>query len=169
MPLIELGALGEFVSGIAVLITLIYLAVQIREARKTLTRQNERELTSEMIDVSMSVAESPALARTFLAGATDWQALDPEERLNFHMLLWSLLSPLEHATIDRASGRFQSEILNVYGEGAVNILRAAGAKDWYETNKSLFTPQLQAYIAEMLPKGERTTFDVIKAEGPRAE
>lgn len=34
MTLAELGALGEFVGGAAVLVTLIYLAVQIRQSRK---------------------------------------------------------------------------------------------------------------------------------------
>jgi len=41
----------------------------------------------------------------------------------------------------------------------VNILRAPGASDWYENNRSMLTLGLQDYIDVMLPKGERTTFD----------
>jgi hypothetical protein len=41
MTLMELGAVGEFVSAIAVVITLIYLAVQIRQSNQAL-RENRR-------------------------------------------------------------------------------------------------------------------------------
>ena len=32
-----------------------------------------------------------------------------------HMWLWSYFSCLEHATIDKHTGRFESDLLNVYG------------------------------------------------------
>ena len=169
MSIAELGSLGEFVGAIAVLITLTYLAVQVRQAKKTLVRQNERNLTSEMVSVTLRFVDSPELPRIYLIGVANWQDLTPEERVVLHAWLWSLFSPMEHATIDRATGLFENEIINVYAEGMLNILRTPGALQWYETNKSLFTQQLQDYIAEMLPKGHRTTFDVFGLEGPRVD
>ena len=38
MSIMELGALGEFVAAMAVLITLIYLTIQVRGAREETTR-----------------------------------------------------------------------------------------------------------------------------------
>lgn len=77
-----------------------------------------------------------------------------------HMWLWSFFSCLEHATVDKKTGLFESELLNTYGEGAVNVLRAPGGKTWWDTNRSLFSQDLQEYVEMMLPKGTRTTFDV---------
>jgi len=51
-----LGSIGEFFGAIAVFITLGYLAIQIRETRKTLIRANERNLTSDFQAVSMKMA-----------------------------------------------------------------------------------------------------------------
>jgi hypothetical protein len=39
MTLSDLGAIGEFVSSIAVVVTLVYLAIQIRHSRELLERQ----------------------------------------------------------------------------------------------------------------------------------
>ena len=50
-----LGNLGEFFGAIAVFATLGYLAVQIRETRKALIRDNERSLTSDLQVVSPRV------------------------------------------------------------------------------------------------------------------
>ena len=38
MSIMELGALGEFVAAVAVLITLIYLTIQVRNTREESTR-----------------------------------------------------------------------------------------------------------------------------------
>jgi hypothetical protein len=164
-----LGNYGEFFSAIAVFLTLGYLAVQVREARKSLVRQNERNLTSDSVSVCLKMVEQPQLAKIYLTGVADLDDLVPEERLLLHMWLWSLFSSLEHATIDQSTGRFESEILNVYGEAMVNILRAPGAKEWYDNCSSLFTEGLQDYIAMMLPLGNRTTFDILGVDGPRVQ
>ena len=54
-----LGNFGEFFAAIAVFVTLGYLAVQIRETRKTLIRANECNLTSDFQAVSCKSLASP--------------------------------------------------------------------------------------------------------------
>jgi hypothetical protein len=106
------------------------------------------------------MAELPELQKVYTTGVANWQDLNPQEALALHMWLWSLFSSMEHATIDKATGQFESEILNVYGEGMVNILREPGARAWYENVRYLLTSEFQDYIDMMLPKGNRTTFDI---------
>jgi len=76
------------------------------------------------------------------------------------MWLWCFFSCLEHATVDEQTGRFESELLAVHGEGAVNVLRTPGGRSWWENNRSLFSQRLQDYVERMLPQGSRTSFDV---------
>ena len=155
-----LGNFGEFFGAIAVFLTLGYLALQIREARKSLIRENERSLTSDFQAVSMKMAENPDLRRSFMIGIARWQDLEQEDAMALHMWLWCFFSCLEHARIDKQTGRFESGLLNVHSEGAVNVLRAPGGKSWWDNNRSLFSRDLQDYVEAMLPKGTRTTFDV---------
>ena len=42
MTLEQLGSLGEFISAVAVLATLVYLAVQVRQAKKMLVIETRR-------------------------------------------------------------------------------------------------------------------------------
>ena len=155
-----LGNFGEFFGAAAVFATLGYLAVQVRETRKALIRQNERNLTSDFQTVCIKMAELPDLRKSFITGVARWQDLNQDDAMALHMWLWSYFSCLEHATVDKETGRFESDLLNVYGEGAVNVLRAPGAQTWWENNHALFSEGLQNYVELMLPKGTRTTFDV---------
>jgi len=108
----------------------------------------------------MKMAEQPDLRRAFTTGIEKWQDLEQEDAIALHMWLWCYFSCLEHATIDKQTGRFESDLLNIYGEGAVNVLRAPGGRTWWDNNRSLFSQGLQDYVAVMLPKGTRTTFKV---------
>ena len=123
-----LGNLGEFFGAIAVFVTLAYLAMQIRETRNALIRANERNLTSDFQAVSMKMAEHPDLRRSFTTGIARWQDLEEEDAMALHMWLWCFFSCLEHAKVDEQTGRFESELLDVHGEGAVNVLRAPGGR-----------------------------------------
>ena len=54
MTLIELGALGEFIGAIGVVVTLVYLALQIRHN----TRAVRSSMHQDMIESTLRIAES---------------------------------------------------------------------------------------------------------------
>ena len=58
MSIMELGALGEFVAAIAVLITLIYLAVQVKQTRDATLLALEQSRTEASRDIRIARAES---------------------------------------------------------------------------------------------------------------
>ena len=73
MGIMELGAIGELVSGVAVVATLIYLSVQIRQARHEAGLEGIRARA----DTAMAVL------RPFIEGDQgDW-GLDDEETVRF--------------------------------------------------------------------------------------
>ena len=62
MSIAELGSLGEFISSIAVLVTLIYLATQVRLARTEATANSLHHRTSSLIGLFTAAATSDSLA-----------------------------------------------------------------------------------------------------------
>ncbi len=50
MTIIELGAVGEFIGAIAVVVTLIYLAIQMRQNTNALKLNTARSVTEELQD-----------------------------------------------------------------------------------------------------------------------
>lgn len=88
MGIQDLGAIGEFVSSIAVLITLAYLAVQVRHS-KSLLEENRRLAQSQVfqtragfrIDSHMRYAE-PHMAALLVKVGYDPQARNVEEAMN---------------------------------------------------------------------------------------
>lgn len=62
MSLSDLASLGGFVSGIAVLVSLIYLALQVRQAEKSQRALMQQGRADRMVDFRLRLAE-PGIAR----------------------------------------------------------------------------------------------------------
>ena len=62
MSIAELGSLGEFISSIAVLVTLIYLATQVRLARAESNANSLHQRTSTLIELFTAAATSDSLS-----------------------------------------------------------------------------------------------------------
>lgn len=100
MTLMELGALGEFVGAIAVVVTLVYLAVQIRqsnqamrEGRRLALAQTYQMRADALQDMLVRAAESehiaPVIARLADLGYPEdvgsLDQLSPLERARFRL------------------------------------------------------------------------------------
>jgi hypothetical protein len=98
MSLTELGALGEFVGAIAVVVTLVYLAIQIRqntqamaESRRLALAQTYQMRADALQDMLVHAAESehigPVISKLVEAGypedVASLDVLDPIERGRF--------------------------------------------------------------------------------------
>ena len=81
MSIVELGALGEFIAAIAVLITLIFLTVQVRHTRQESARALMESRTRTGIDIGMGIATSEGLAAAFTR-ASDAVAEQPSRFMN---------------------------------------------------------------------------------------
>ncbi len=93
MTLQDLGNLGEFVAAVAVVISLIYLSIQVAASRSEFMASQEREkLTLEFTaneffnELRMLVAGDESLADISIRGCQNLEDLNPKERLRFNEL-----------------------------------------------------------------------------------
>ena len=75
-----LGSIAELISGIAVLITLIYLAIQIKQNTTIARELILRSQTDRNMDNSKFMAGTPGVMDIFIRAMDDPQAVTKEER-----------------------------------------------------------------------------------------
>ena len=79
MSLEQLANIGEFVSGIAVLVSLIYLAIQIRQNTKSVRAQSELEMNQRFADWHGRANDNPDLSRIWDAAADNHEDMSEED------------------------------------------------------------------------------------------
>ena len=86
MTLQDLGGLGEFVGAIAVVISLIYLAAQIRQNTRALNSSSYAEAVEQAWLVQLAIAQDGELARIMVEHAAG-KPLPPGDAVRLDALL----------------------------------------------------------------------------------
>lgn len=81
------GALAELLGALGVIVTLVYLAVPIRQNAASNRKGALQNVTTQDADFLAVVSGNSALADIFLRGSVRFEALTPEERFRFAFLL----------------------------------------------------------------------------------
>lgn len=79
MTIAQLGSLGELISGLAVLATLVYLTVQIRQAKDMFTIETRRNRGDRLVQFFGNEVNSPHLA-AILQKMQDQHGYGPEQK-----------------------------------------------------------------------------------------
>jgi hypothetical protein len=78
MSLSDLASLGSFVSGFAVLFSLIYLALQVRQTKRNQQIAIRHSRASRIVDLQLALAD-PAVADAWLHGSGSPQEITQTE------------------------------------------------------------------------------------------
>jgi hypothetical protein len=91
MTIFELGALGEFISSIAVLVTLIYLAVQVRTMHRMMqanSHQARAEYNRESMLISVNSPELIELAMRYNGGDQNLNEVETRRLEIYNAISW---------------------------------------------------------------------------------
>jgi hypothetical protein len=91
MNLDTLAKLGEFVGGMFVVISLVYLAYQMRQNTRSLRAENYGRLLDRMSTLQSRLSADPDLNRMFMIGAEHPELLSPAERIRFTWAVYEML------------------------------------------------------------------------------
>ena len=91
-----LGAIGEIVGAGAVLVTLIYLAVQVRHLKKQTESATLNQIIDSLNNYAGQIAVSDTLATIIARGRSSYSALADDEKLRFDNIHYYLLNNLEN-------------------------------------------------------------------------
>lgn len=92
MTLNELGSIGELLGGIAVVISLLYLAVQIRHNSELARHDAHRALSREMGSILHDIAIDHDLYRLWHTMIDEPHKASEEDRERFGMLLYQIFT-----------------------------------------------------------------------------
>jgi hypothetical protein len=146
MTIQEWGSLGEIVAAIATVVTLLYLALQMR-ANAAATRSEARAAHRTTIETtSLAIAQDPKLAVLFRAGLTDFDVLTPDQKIQFSFLLGLMVAGLDAAFEHFNSGLLENKQLDAVRNTVEPFLLAPGGRAWWKAYCSRYSPEFQEFV-----------------------
>ena len=136
-----LGNYGEFVGAIAVVATLAYLAVQIRQSNKLENAESIRTTTQNYVHAILQV-DAPAFRKAMV----DFDGLSGDDQMKVHNYLIALylIAQTEVKLSERGLGE-----LSDYPPVLASWTRAPGIQRWWSMVGPSFSPDFHSYINEL--------------------
>ena len=151
----DLGNLGDFLGGLAVIATLLYLALQVRQNSKQIAQNSEwlkaqafRADHSAHHDTTSLIATHPDLANIFSRGSSDPDALEPEEWLRFATLFAPMVGNYQSTHYQWTKGLIEDDYWNNHVYTLKVLLRTPGGRRYWEIFALNHDPRFRSYIDE---------------------
>ena len=133
MNLSTLAQLGEFFGGIAVLITLIYLVVQIKQNTNALQRTSARQTSMQN---SLALRAQVDHAELFATGLDELNNLSVGERWRFDVIWAMWFQGVEQTFEDVRLGLQSSEVAQPYKVLIRSVLSTPNGLQWWAERKT---------------------------------
>ena len=126
MTIFELGALGEFLGSIAVVFTLIYLALQIRQNTRSGRAQSRQTLINQWSSTNWELSRDPELLRIYAEALTNWPDLPNDEKTMFDIGMGHYLANIQNGLLLRDSGMLDDGTLDQVAGFMLICIRSSG-------------------------------------------
>ena len=154
MSIQDWGAIGEIVGALAVVASLIYLAVQIR--------QNTRQIAHSMESAKLTALEQniesgnrarelfitkPEITELFLEGLADYRSLRSIDKFRCNMLFRNIFSAIQGGYIRQQTIGGDPEGFKGIQKTLDALLENPGIPQWLEDNEPDWRPEFVEFVA----------------------
>ena len=133
MTLNELGSLGEFISGLAVVVTLIYLALQIRHNTRAVRSSMHQDMVESTLRIAESMSDNPDVGRIVLKANEDYDGLTKEEFVRFEAYAERVFGNFESVFYSYRNSMIEQDLWESWEASYLaDISRTAMRRFWHE-------------------------------------
>jgi len=154
MDITTLAAWGEFIGGIAVVVSLIYLASQIRQNSRLLQvsatvaiANSERSSTSAQVD-------EPSLARMWTMETAEFESLPEIEQIRLASFVALQLSTYQQNYYFQKDGVIRDEVWKAQKRLDASLLSQAWTQKVWSDSRIAYSDEFGEFVDGLIREGE---------------
>ena len=141
-----IGAVGEILGALAVVLSVIYLAVQIRRQTDQSRLAASRELAAGWSSNFDHLIEDKEIAELYLKGAADFESLPNADRIRCAALFMKMVRVTEQQYLHTKKGNIDPLFFESSDRSLIEWLRLPGAQQWWERHRPFFSDEFRAFL-----------------------
>ena len=153
MELQTLANVGEFLGGLGVIVSLIYLAVQIRGNTSSQQSETYARSLERMAYMQEFMAKDHALTKMFNEGLIDPTQLTLTQKIQFAWVLTEMFGNLEFMFFQSEQRNIPAELWDRWVETLKWWLTFPGVVAWWKGKPTPFTPAFMSCVEECIAQG----------------
>jgi hypothetical protein len=162
MSLSDVAALAGVVSSLAVLVSLVYLALQIRQAAHNQRAETQASVTARRVDFLMRIAE-PGMAEVAMLGAAGDPVATPLQSFQYISQMQAALTNWEDEFFQHRNGMLDERRYRLQLAVNRDIFALPGARAVWRLSKTNFDPDFVAHMDAIVQSAQPQAQNLIDA------
>jgi hypothetical protein len=154
-----ISAVGQMLGAVGVIISIVYLAAQIRNQNKESQRAAMNVLTTHWSDLNRTLVESPDLAALWIRALQSFDELDGTSKLRFGAHLGRFLRFADNLYLAVLDGTLDKRLWRGYERTLADTWRTQDSKGWWATRKHWHTDEFFALIDRHIQSAKPKIYD----------
>jgi hypothetical protein len=152
MTLLEWGALGELIGGIAIIGSLVYVGIQIRQNTRTVRGSTLHKVTDFWGALFLRLAE-PEVARGYAEGMAGQPDIRPAHFTQFFFICRAMFLGFENQYYQFRQGILDHATYLGYERSIqTQLLAFPGFRVWWQQSRAVFSPAFIAHVDSMIER-----------------
>ena len=154
MSLEQLSSLAQIVASVGVIVSLVFVGLQIRQNTSALQRNEHNSTMAQWTVIRMAIAKNHDIAELMTAGLRGDSALDAADQLRLENMLQECAWASFHIWDRTQRGVFPTGTFELTGGAYLSgLLRTARGEAWWRSAKHIgFIPAFVADVDAVLAK-----------------
>jgi len=145
-----LGAISELIGALGVIVSLFYVASQIRRNSSALEASTNQAVTDSTQQRLLVPAQNPALAAALAKARSDFDALTPTERVQLAFFSRATFRGIQNAFFQHRQGLLSEAAWKSYEAIIRNNLSRPDVPAWWPTERETFDEAFAEYVDRLL-------------------
>ncbi len=162
-----ISAISQFVSSIAVVLSVLYLAKEVHRSTRVAKVAAQDAAASAVRDVTNTFMESADMSRIWGTGLEDIETLSREEQARFFHATHQFLKALETIHFHHVNGLMDEQLWRGWQEMLRHYISAPGIARYWEIRSELFSARFREFISQLEPVRDRRTVGMLLEQQDR--
>jgi hypothetical protein len=142
---------ADVFGGIAVIVSLIYVGIQIRRNAKSSQSQANQSAHESLANVSLEVAKDPDLSSLTRKGMIAFEKLTEEERFRFMMLMITVFRRFENIFYQYEKGFLEEGLWDGYKQSMLLYRYTRGGQVFWDLRSAHYSELFRNYLDSTSP------------------
>ena len=152
-----ISAVSQLVGSIAVVLSVLYLAIQLRSSTRVAKVAAQDAAASALRDVTKPFMENAELGRLWRAGLEDLSKLSSDDQARFFHAAHQFLKALETIHFHYTYGLLDAQLWRGWKELLRHYVASPGIAYYLELRGDVFSERFRTFLSQLEPVDQRLT------------
>jgi len=153
----DLASIAEVIGAIAIVISLVYVGVQVNDSTRAVRSATANETSAALSSWYAQMGTDEQASRVFMVGMTSPEELSAEEFFQFVFQMHGLMLEYQAAYYLAQEGTLDAELQEATTNTLLGVRDLPGFLVYWGQRKDLFKADFKAYVEELLSTGTTNT------------